>query len=145
MKYLIKVFLICFLFGLSRPAQADSTLYKDLGGDAAMTEIVDRMMDYSLADKRIAETFSNSNIDRLKPLLVQHFCALADGPCTFEGQDMRRVHTGLGIKTKHFNALVENLQKAMRDIDIPYATQNDLLAILAPMHKDIVNIPYEQP
>jgi hemoglobin len=38
-----------------------------------------------------------------------------------------------------FNALVEDLQLAMDDSEIPFATQNRLLAILAPMERDIVN------
>lgn len=131
------------IMAVSVPAQAADTLYDDLGGQDALVKIVDQMMVYSLADPRIAESFDNTNIERFKPILVEHFCALTDGPCTYEGQDMKRVHTGLDIKTFQFNALVENLQKSMRDADVPFKTQNRLLAILAPMHSDVVGIPYE--
>ena len=134
-----------FAFAGSMSASASDTLYDALGGEAVLIEIVDQLFVYNLADERIAHTFENSNIDRLKPILVQHLCALADGPCTYEGQDMRRVHTGLDLKTRHFNAMVENMQKAMRDADIPFSTQNRLLSILAPMHGDVVDIPYPAP
>jgi hemoglobin len=36
-----------------------------------------------------------------------------------------------------FNALVEDLQKAMSERGIPFRAQNKLLAKLAPLHRDI--------
>ena len=38
-----------------------------------------------------------------------------------------------------FFALVESLQKAMDKQNVPFSAQSKLLAILAPMHRDIVN------
>ena len=52
---------------------------------------------------------------------------------------MARVHSGLGLTSFHFNALVENFQKSMDDNNIPFRTQNRLLARLAPMHEDVTN------
>ena len=39
-----------------------------------------------------------------------------------------------------FNALVEVLQAAMDAQGIPYAAQNRLLALLAPMHRDVITV-----
>jgi hemoglobin len=44
----------------------------------------------------------------------------------------------LKVNRAQFNALVENLQDAMAKNDVPSRTQNRLLALLAPMHRDIV-------
>ena len=51
---------------------------------------------------------------------------------------MKKSHIKLGITEREFNALVEQLQQAMDEEDIPFHTQNRLLALLAPMKKDIV-------
>ncbi len=51
---------------------------------------------------------------------------------------MHAAHKGLHLATFDFNALVEDLQIAMDRADVPYWTQNRLLAILAPMYRDIV-------
>lgn len=119
-------------------ASADEvTLYDKLGGHDGVTEIISDMLDYSLANPRISQIFDNSNIPRLQNLLVEHICSLTDGGCEYTGQDMDKAHAGLGIENKHFNALVEDLQKAMDDNDIPFRTQNKLLALLAPMHGDV--------
>ena len=87
------------------------------------------------------DIFGNSNIPRLEGLLVEHICSLTDGGCVYTGQDMDKAHAGLGIDNRHFNALVEDLRKAMDDNDIPFRTQNKLLALLAPMHGDITKYP----
>lgn len=129
---------VCFAAFLPLSAAADeATLYDKLGGHEGVTEIISDMLDYSLKNPRISHIFDNSNIPRLEGLLVEHICSLTEGGCVYTGQDMDKSHAGLGIENKHFNALVEDLQKAMDDNDIPFRTQNKLLAILAPMHGDI--------
>lgn len=51
---------------------------------------------------------------------------------------MRVVHEPLNLTEADFNALVEDLIDAMEALNLPVATQNRLLARLAPMHGDIV-------
>ena len=55
-----------------------------------------------------------------KGLIEEQICNITDGGCEYTGQTMERSHRGLELTTLHFNALVENMQKAMRDNDIPY-------------------------
>jgi hemoglobin len=51
---------------------------------------------------------------------------------------MKAAHEGMGIRTSHFNALVEVLQQSMDARQIPFTVQNRMLARLAPMHRDII-------
>ncbi len=128
------------LFALSlavSPAQAD-TLFEDLGGEARLRQIVDEVTAISLDDPRIKDTFADTNIPRFKGLLYDQLCELTGGPCVYEGDDMLVAHDHLDITTMQFNALVENLQKAMRRTDVPFFTQNRLLALLAPMADDVI-------
>lgn len=129
------------LLAVSTPSFADKTLYEKLGGRTVLETITKDMLEMSLKDPRISHTFSESNIDRLEKLLVEHLCHLTNGPCEYTGQTMVRAHNGLGIRSKHFHAMTENLQTAMDKSDIPFRTQNKLLALLAPMHDDIVEKP----
>jgi hemoglobin len=46
----------------------------------------------------------------------------------------------LDINKGHFNALVEVLQLSMDARQIPFRVQNQLLAQLAPMHRDIITV-----
>ena len=74
----------------------------------------------------------------MKRLLAEQICDLTNGPCEYSGQTMKASHKGLALDTADFNALVENLQDAMDDEGVGFRTQNRLLAILAPMHRDVV-------
>jgi len=120
---------------------SSQTLYDQLGGDAGVTAIVNGTLNYTLKDDRIAHTFENSNVPRVETLLIEQICELTDGPCTYSGQTMERSHRGHELTSLHFNALVENMQKAMNDNDVSFSTQNKLLALLAPMHRDVVTRP----
>ncbi len=130
--------LILTLTACQTGAAPSQTLYAKLGGDAGVTSIIQGTLAYTLKDARIAHTFENSNVERVEGLLIEQVCALTGGPCEYTGQTMERSHRGLGLTTLHFNALVENMQKAMNDNRVPYRTQNQLLALLAPMHDDVV-------
>ena len=75
---------------------------------------------------------------RLKRTLGEQFCYLLNAGCDYSGRTMRASHDGLGVTRKDMNALVENLQTAMREAKVPFGAQNKLLSRLAPMSKDIV-------
>jgi len=52
---------------------------------------------------------------------------------------MVEAHAAFKIERAHFSALVEVLQVAMDKRGIPFRAQNKLLAVLAPMHREVVN------
>jgi hemoglobin len=116
-----------------------TTLYDDLGGDAGLTAIIGETIDASAVDPRTADKLDNINIARLKQRIVTQVCELTGGPCHFHGVSMKGAHAYLHLHDRHFNALVEHLQDAMDRRGTPSRTQNRLLAILAPMHRDIVS------
>lgn len=113
------------------------TLYDDLGGEAGVARIVNGMVDRALADPRIA-FFDNTNHERLRGLIAQQFCNLSGGPCAARPRGMGPAHAHLGLRERHFLALVEDLQDSMDAAGVPFRTQNRLLAILAPMKREIV-------
>ena len=49
-------------------------------------------------------------------------------------------HESLDIRKGDFNALVEVLQQSMDAQGIPFRAQNQLLAQLAYMHRDVVTV-----
>jgi len=135
----MKIFLGVVLAGLmAAPAFAADTLYDDLGGKVGMDRIVDVSVDNYLADPRIKDIFSESNIDRIRMELKDQFCQVAGGPCVYRGHDMVATHKGLHLTNANFNALVEDLQDAMTKCDVSFATQNRFLALLAPYQHQVV-------
>ena len=136
----VRIFLAGALMALSlnvAMAADNPGLYEQLGGKSGITKIIDGMMTHILEDQRIKEVFANANIPHLKMMLVEQVCADTDGPCTYTGESMREAHKGMNINSAQFNALVEDLQKSFVDNDVPIGAGNKLLAILAPMKKDV--------
>lgn len=135
----MRKFLFAVLLSITAaPSSAAGTLYDDLGGKAGIDRIVDVSVDNYLADPRIKDIFSESNIDRLRLEFKDQFCQLSGGPCVYKGHDMVSAHKGLHLTNANFNALVEDLQSAMDSCNIPFAIQNRFLARLAPMQHQVV-------
>ncbi|MFZ6654589.1 group I truncated hemoglobin [Undibacterium sp. TJN19] len=141
MKQAITAFTISLLLatGMSAQAQpAPDTLFQALGKEAGISQIVDELIKLLMQDERIKTSFKETDMRRLAVLLKEQFCVISGGPCKYTGDDMKVVHENLGIKAAQFNALAEDLQIAMDKLSISSATQNKLMAKLAPMKRDIV-------
>jgi hemoglobin len=120
-------------------APKDDHIYKALGEKAGVVALMDDFMVRLLADPRTGPYFKPANQQRVKEQLSEQICEASGGPCVYKGADMKSAHANLNIKRSEFNALVEVLQASMDAKGIPFATQNELLALLAPVHRDTVN------
>lgn len=116
----------------------DDSLYRDLGAKPGITRIVEDMLLHIAHDERIVEHFRNVNITRLRDKLIEQFCVEAGGPCTYTGDTMAESHKGQHLTRSDFNALVEDLIKAMEDQGVPVTAQNRLIARLAPMRGEVI-------
>lgn len=122
-------------------AQANDTLYQQLGGQSGLVTLMDDFMVRLLADRRMGPFFKDVDHKHVKAQLVAQFCEVSGGPCRLKGPDMKKAHAGFDITKGDFNALVEVLQHSMDAQGIAFGTQNRLLARLAPMHREIINTP----
>lgn len=117
---------------------AGERLAEAFGGRDGIARIAARTVELSEADPRIAAIFVSHDMVRLKRTLSEQFCYLLNAGCGYSGRDMRSTHKGMGVTKADMNALVENLQQAMREARVPFAAQNRLLAKLAPMSGEVV-------
>lgn len=108
------------------------------GGQQGIRRIAERTVDLSEADPRISDIFVAHDMVRLKRTLGEQFCYLLGAGCDYTGRDMRTAHDAMGLTKADLNALVENLQRAMREAGVPFAAQNRLLSKLAPMSRDVI-------
>ena len=122
----------------STTSKPEASLYQRLGGTVAITAVVDDFVANVAADSRINARFANTDIPRLKRLLVEQICNGTGGPCTYTGRDMKTTHAGMGITDAEFDALVEDLVQSLDKLKVPAAEKEELLGILGPMKADIV-------
>ena len=119
-------------------AMAEPSLYTRLGGEPALKAVVDQFVANVAADSRINRFFATTNLDHLKAQLVNQIGQATGGPQKYTGRDMKTTHAGMGIAEADFNALVEDLVKALDQFKVSEAEKSQLLAILGPMKSDIV-------
>ena len=114
------------------------SLYDRLGGQPAVTAVVDDFVGNVAADNRINGFFARTDIPRLKKNLVDQICQGTGGPCTYTGRDMKTAHKGMNITDAQFNALVEDLVKTLDKFKVPEKEKGELLGVLGPMKPQIV-------
>jgi hemoglobin len=119
-------------------APAPKSLYDRLGGQPAITAVVDEFVNRTTADPRIKERFFNTDPVQLKKLLVEFVCMATGGPCKYTGRDMATTHGGMELVDDEFNALVENLVGALDKFKVPEKEKGELLGALGPLKPQIV-------
>ena len=72
-----------------------ATLYERLGGQPAITAVIDSFVVIVGKDNRINKKFAKSDGGRVKRLLVEQVCAATGGPCTYTGRSMKETHKNM--------------------------------------------------
>ena len=122
------------------PAAVGSLLYKTFGEKPGLVKLVDDFMARLVADPRTGPHFKPADQKHIKAQLVDQICVALGGPCVYKGADMKTSHSDLDITKSDFNALVEVLQLAMEGQGIAFSAQNQLLAKLAPIYRDVITV-----
>jgi hemoglobin len=116
----------------------DAQALAGVGGRAGLERLVESFYTELLGDPVTAEYFELADAAPLKAKLVDQFCELLDGPCTYSGRSMRGSHWGMRLEMRHFDATIAALERAMDAESIAPEARHALLAKLAPMYTDIV-------
>lgn len=121
-------------------ATTQKSLYDRLGGKEAITAVVGDFVARVGKDERINKKFARSDGERVRLMLIDQICEATGGPCKYTGRNMKETHKGMGVTAGEFNALVEDLVASLNQFKVPKNEQDELLAALGPMKKDIVEV-----
>jgi hemoglobin len=116
------------------------TLYDRLGKGPAITAVIDDFVARCAADSRINGKFARTDIGRLKEKLVEQVSAATGGKVQYTGRSMIDTHRGMQVTAGEFDALVEDLVATLDKFDVSDASKSELLAVLAPLRGDIVEV-----
>ena len=129
--------------GAGTAETATKSLYDRLGGQPAITAVVDDFVGNVAADARINKFFTAAAGDpeemkHFKQMLVEQICEATGGPCKYSGKSMPEAHKGMNITHDDFVALVDDLKKSLVKLGVPDKEQGELLGALGPLEPDIV-------
>jgi hemoglobin len=128
-------------FAGSAAAGATPTLYDRLGGEAGVAAIAGTLIDRVSSDPTLGRSFKDTNLKRIKKLLAEQICDLSGGPCHYSGDSMKEVHAGHHISEAEFYGMVDTLRRVLKQQHVTLSATNELLRLLAPMKRDIVEPP----
>jgi hemoglobin len=131
---------VAALINTNSVSAQDKSLYERLGGQPAISAVIDDFVLRVAADKRINQKFARSNVDRVTFLLKEQVCAVTGGPCKYTGRDMKTSHKNMKVTEGEFNALVEDLVATLDQFKVPEKEKNELLGILGPLKDQIVEV-----
>ncbi len=120
------------------------TLYERLGGQDAITAVVDDFTGRCAGDSRINSKFARTDIPRLRSVLIDQVSEATGGSAKYTGRNMKTTHTNMGVTTGEFNALVEDLVATLNKFGVGKAEQDELLGILGPLKSDIVEVDSDE-
>jgi hemoglobin len=74
---------------------------------------------HALINKLFAATAADPNrLASFKDKLVDQICRAGGGPFTYTGKSMKEAHQDMGVTTADFNAVVEDLVKALDKLKV---------------------------
>ncbi len=129
--------------GTTTAQPATSALYVRLGANAGITKVINDFIGNVVGDTVINKFFaitvqSQERVDDLKMNLVDLVGQTVGGPEKYTGLSMKAAHIGMGIKDKHFQALVADLVKSLKSNGVADADIQTIGAALAPLESDIL-------
>ena len=122
------------------------SLYERLGGNVAISAVIDQFITNVAGDARINAFFADAagdaaRLTRLRNNLINQVGMATGGSEKYTGLDMKTSHKGMGIEDSHFTALVEDLALSLDKFKVPTTEKTELLTALAGLKGDIVEGP----
>lgn len=117
---------------------ADKTLYDKLGGKDQITTVVDDFYDRVLSDDSLTGFFEGMDMTAQKAHMIQFLSSVAGGPVEYSGDDMREAHEHLDLEQKHFDAVAEHLEAALREFGVPDPQIDAVLSEVVALEDDVL-------
>jgi len=116
------------------------SLYDRLGGADAINALTESWVARVGGDDRANGKFVRTDIERLMKEVVDQLCEATGGPCTYTGRSMLETHAGMKVTAGEFDVVMQHLDAALDELNVPKAEQDELVGLLRPMRVDIVEV-----
>lgn len=124
--------------GCATTYRSNAPLYQQLGGEETIKTFTGKALSRVAADPVLGRSFKGIKMPFLIDSVANYICKVADGPCVYEGQDMKKSHADLDLGGSEFDTLVQTLREEMDAAGVPNGAKNELLRRLAPSRREMV-------
>jgi len=127
--------------------QEQASLYDRLGGEAAITAVVDRFIDELSNDDMLNDNPAiraardSVDPDELKAEVTALVCQATGGPQEYTGRTMAESHAHMNISGSEWDQMITIFVSLLDEFSVPEAEQGELLPIVESTKADIVLRP----
>ena len=124
---------------VSQAAEEVSSLYDRIGGEPVARAICEDIWLNHTVNPIVNNRFSNSDPEYVIQKVFEIFASATGGPVEYTGKDMLTTHASMNISDMEFNAVVDDVLKALDMHNVGARERGEVLAILWSVKDQIVN------
>lgn len=122
-------------------AAETASLYDRLGRFDGISRIVHDVVDAHLANPLVAPRFQAAkDMDRLRTMATEFFCAGCGGPEPYTGRDLLATHTGMNINEQEYIAVMDDILGTLEKHAIDAGTRGEVAAILYSLKGQVIRV-----
>jgi len=118
-----------------------SSLYKPLGGDAGIEDLVDALYRRVTLDDRLAPFFEHVDMAVQRRKFRAFLHTVSGGPQSRAGIELRSAHSRAvdeGLEESHFDAFADHFRSALDESGVPQHIVDELVARIADTRDDVL-------
>lgn len=116
-----------------------SSVFEQIGGQAAVDAAVDIFYRRVLGDDLISHFFDAVDMDR-QIVKQKAFLTMAfGGPNSYTGKDMRSAHQHMALTDAHFDAVAGHLQGTLEELNVARHLIDAVMTIAGSTRDDVLN------
>jgi len=119
---------------------SEESLYDRLGGHDSLVALATTTFNNHCNNDLIKSRYVNSDPKDVIRLVGEFMCAGFGGKEAYTGKDMLTTHTGMNISEEEFNAVVDDVMKALDTHNAGQREKDEVLAALWSMRPEIVHV-----
>jgi hemoglobin len=120
-------------------ADNEPSLYDRIGGEPVARAICEDIWTNHTLNPIVSNRFTNSDPEYVKQKVFEIFAASTGGPVKYTGKDMLTTHATMNINDMEFNAVVDDVLKALDMNNVGARERGEVLAILWSVKDQVVN------
>ena len=117
----------------------EKSLYDCIGGEEGARAIVEDIWNNHINNLVVSNRFSESDADYVKQKVFEIFASATGGPVEYTGKDMPTAHKTMNINDTEFNAVVDDVLKALEQNNVGKQEYAEILAILWSVKDQVVH------
>lgn len=119
---------------------SETSLYDRLGGHDAIAKIAKDVFNNHLKNPKIKTRYVNSDEDMVVHVVSEFLWAATGGSEKYTGKNMVDAHTGMNINDEEFNAVLDDILKALDSNNVGEREKQELLMASYGLKGEVVGL-----